>query len=284
MPVPSVPYWTTGSGMASKVGQRPPSTDTERTSNRRSVLPSVRSRWTSWERRIWTPSTPTSPVRNDPGNGHHHHRVISAALRQAEKWGMVPVSVARNATPPRVPVKALTIPPPERVRMLIDAAAVSRTPEMSSIIMIAALTGMRRGELAGLRWADIDWEGSSLTVHRSVWQTSKGWVTKDPKTHQVRRLVLGEVAMKVLASRKLRVDNAVALAEIDLAEDAYVFSDALDGARPVMPNTLTNRFRNLCRTMEAPAIEVAVGEGRDLRPDSGGRTGYTTSGTTRRPN
>ena len=40
----------------------------------------------------------------------HHHRVISAALRQAEQWGMVPVSVARNATPPRVPVKPLTDP------------------------------------------------------------------------------------------------------------------------------------------------------------------------------
>ena len=197
----------------------------------------------------------------------HHHRVISAALRQAEKWGSVPASVARNATPPRVPVKALTIPPPERVRDLIDAAGRSRTPEMSTIIMIAALTGMRRGEIAGLRWTDIDWQGSSLTVHRSVWQTKEGWGHKDPKTHQVRRLVLGELAMKVLASRKMRVDGAVGLAEIRLAEDAYVFSDALDGARPVMPNTLTNRFKNLCRKMEEPALEVATQEGRDLRAD-----------------
>jgi len=197
----------------------------------------------------------------------HHHRVISAALRQAEKWEMVPVSVARNASPPRVPVKALTIPPPERVRQLIDAAEVSRTPEMATIIMVAALTGMRRGELAGLRWTDIDWEGSSLTVHRSVWQTSKGWGHKDPKTHQERRLVLGELAMGVLAGRRKRVDDAIALAEIRLSEDAYVFSDALDGARPVMPNTLTNRFKNLCRKMEGPALKVASDEGRDLRPE-----------------
>ena len=46
----------------------------------------------------------------------HHHRVNSAALRQAEKWGMAPGSVARNATPPRVPQTALMVPPPERVR------------------------------------------------------------------------------------------------------------------------------------------------------------------------
>ena len=197
----------------------------------------------------------------------HHHRVISAALRQAERWGMVPASVARNATPPRVPVKPLTIPPPERVRELIQAAAQSRTPEMSTVITVAALTGMRRGELAGLRWSDIDWQGSSLTVHRSVWQTNDGWGTKDPKTHQIRRLVLGEHAMAVLAGRKKRVDDAVSLAETNLAEDAYVFSDALDGARPVMPNTLTNRFKNLCRSMEEPATKAANAEGRRLRPE-----------------
>jgi len=194
----------------------------------------------------------------------HHHRVIAAALRQGEKWGMVPASVARNATPPRVPVKPLTIPPPERVRALIDAAERSRTPEMATIITMAALTGMRRGELAGLRWSDVDWQGSALTVNRSIWQTKNGWGSKDPKTHQVRRLVLGEHAMRVLASRRMRVDGAAVLAEVDLVDEAYVFSDELDGSRPVMPNTLTNRFRNLCRTMEEA---MAVDLGRGLKPE-----------------
>ena len=197
----------------------------------------------------------------------HHHRVISAALRQAERWGMVPVSVARNATPPRVPVRSLTIPPPERVRQLIEAAAASRTPEMSTVITVAALTGMRRGELAGLRWEDIDWQGSSLTVHRSVWQTNDGWGVKDPKTHQVRRLVLGEHAMAVLAGRRKRVDDALDLAEAKLSEDAYVFSDVLDSSRPIMPNTLTNRFKKLCRAMEEPVLKIAIEQGRDLRPE-----------------
>ena len=105
----------------------------------------------------------------------HHHRVISAALRQAEKWGTVPASVARNATPPRVPKKPMLVPPPERVRALIDLAATSRNPEQATIITVAALTGMRRGELCGLRWSDIDWQDSSLTVRHSIWQTRDGW-------------------------------------------------------------------------------------------------------------
>ncbi len=104
----------------------------------------------------------------------HHHRVIDAALRQAEKWGTVPVSVARNASPPRVPKRPMIVPPPDRVRALIDLAAASRSPELSTVITLAALTGMRRGEICGLRWSDIDWQGSALTVRHSIWQTRDG--------------------------------------------------------------------------------------------------------------
>jgi integrase len=191
-----------------------------------------------------------SRAGTSPAMVMHHHRVISAALRQAEKWEMVPLSVARNASPGRVPVKGLTIPPPERVRQLIDAAAESRAPEMATVLTVAALTGMRRGELAGLRWSDVDWPGSALTVNRSIWQKSSGEIgAKDPKTHQLRRLVLGEHAMAVLAGRWKRATDAAALAEVELVDDAYVFSDELDGSAPVRPNTLTNRFRNLCAAM-----------------------------------
>ena len=80
-----------------------------------------------------------------PATLMHYHRVLSAALHQAERWGWVERNVARLAQPPTVPRKGMTVPPPERVRDLIDVAASSRSPEMAAIIMIAALTGLRRG-------------------------------------------------------------------------------------------------------------------------------------------
>ena len=180
----------------------------------------------------------------------HHHRVISAALRQAEKWGTVPASVARNATPPRVPKRPMVVPPPERVRALIDLAAASRSPEQATLITLAALTGMRRGELCGLRLSDVDWQGSALTVRHSIWQTRDGWGVKDTKTHQQRRLLLGEQTMGVLLGRWDRVKAATDLAEIELSEDAYVFSPVLDGMKPLLPNYVTPSFRKLCRKME----------------------------------
>jgi integrase len=180
-----------------------------------------------------------------------YHRIIAAALRQAEKWGMVPGSVARNASPPRVPVKPMVVPPPERVTQLIDAAAETRNPDLAVFIMVAALTGLRRGEMCGLQWSDIDWEGSALTVHRSIYQTKGGkWAAKDPKTHQVRRVELGPRTMEALRFRWQRMTDNVKYAGIALADDAHVFSNAVDGGRPVMPDTVTQAFTRLCERME----------------------------------
>jgi len=197
----------------------------------------------------------------------HHHRIISAALHQAEKWGWVATNVSRLTTPPTVEKKALMVPQPERVRALIDKAAASRSPEWATVITIAALTGVRRGELCGLRWSDVDWPEKTITVHRSIWQTSDGWGVKDPKSHQVRHLTLGEHVMGILAGRYQRVTDDAALAEVNVSEGAYIFSPELDGSRPMLPGAVTLAFSRICRGMEAPAAKVAKEEGRELRAD-----------------
>jgi integrase len=186
----------------------------------------------------------------------HYHRIISASLHQAERWGWVDTSVARLVQPPRVPVTTMTVPPPERVQALIEAAASSRAPEIATVITIAALTGLRRGELCGLMWSDVDWRGRWVAVERSIWQTSSGWGVKEPKSHQVRRLVLGEATIGVLAGRRRRVEDLCRAAEVDLASDAYIFSPDVDGSRPTMPGRLTQAFRRLCDQMEDRAAKA----------------------------
>jgi integrase len=186
----------------------------------------------------------------------HYHRIISAALRQAERRGWVDKSVARLVQPPRVPLTPMTVPPPERVQALIELAASSRAPEMATVITVAALTGLRRGELCGLRWSDVDWRGMSIMVERSVWQTSAGWGAKEPKSHQVRPLMLGKSTIGVLAGRKRRVDHLCHATGVALAPDAYIFGPDVDGTRPAMPSRLTQAFRRLCEQMEDRAAKA----------------------------
>jgi integrase len=71
--------------------------------------------------------------------------------------------------------------------------------------------------------------------------------------------------MSVLAGRWQRVADAAALAEVVVSETAYIFSPELDGTRPILPGAVTLAFGRLCRTMEAPAAELAKEEGRRLR-------------------
>jgi integrase len=116
------------------------------------------------------------------------------------------------------------------------------------------LTGMRRGELCGIQWSDIDWEGSRLTVRRSVWQIRSTWGLKDPKTHQVRTIALDPVTVAVLTARKARADSEAATACVPLSNDAFVWSTLADGLSPRTPNSLTRAFHRLCRTMETEAL------------------------------
>jgi integrase len=197
----------------------------------------------------------------------HLHRIISAALATAERWGWVQRNVAKLARPPAVQQKELTIPPPERVQALIQAAAASKSPEWATVITMAALTGLRRGELCGLKWSDVDWRGSAIMVRRSIWHTNDGWGEKDPKSHQIRRLLLGEHAMAVLGGRWERMSEAAKVCDEEVTEDAFIFGTDIAGTTPMLPGGVTLAFTRLCRRMEAPARKSAKAEGRELRAD-----------------
>ncbi|HEY3942913.1 MAG TPA: site-specific integrase [Acidimicrobiales bacterium] len=186
----------------------------------------------------------------------HYHRIIGAALHQAERWGWIDRNVARQATPPTSGPVTPAIPSPERVRALIAISSASRAPQMAAVITVAASTGLRRGELCALRWCDVDWDGRLLAVRRSIWQAGGRWGVKGPGAHRERRLAMGDQTIRVLSERRARVVAAARAAGGVLSDDAYVFSPAVDGMRPMLPDTVTSGFARLCRRMEALASEA----------------------------
>ena len=187
---------------------------------------------------------------------NEYHRILRAALKQGERWDLVPANVAERATPPTMPKRSITAPPPERVAELIDAAAQSRTPDLAAFILVAALTGLRRGEMCGLRFADVDWTSPAITVRRSVWQIGARSGVKLPKTHQIRRLPIGP---RVLAALRLRWEQATANAdatEVALSSEAYVFSPDVDGVRPLMPRHRDASLRSVVCQARAMGVRA----------------------------
>jgi integrase len=177
---------------------------------------------------------------------HHLHRVLSAALRQAVKWGLIARSPTERASPPPLRRRPAPAPTPDDVRRLIDVAA-ERNPILATVVSLAATTGLRRGELCGLRWSDIDLDGGTLHVRRSVKRAlDDSWTTGDTKSHKDRRLALDPASIVLLRAHRVLVDQTAQAAGVTLVADPYVLTMDPTAGQPWKPDTLGQAFGRLC--------------------------------------
>jgi integrase len=124
-----------------------------------------------------------------------------------------------------------------------------------------AVSGLRRGEAAGLRWCDIDFAGTTLTVSRQLQETSRGLVLLPPKSIAGNRvLALDPWTLQVLAAHRGRQ-------QLPAGCDGYVF--ARPGGRPYPPGYLTRRFAMLVRREGLPPIRLHDYADTCLMPTSG---------------
>ncbi len=105
-----------------------------------------------------------------PKTIRNHHAIIAAALHQGVRWGSVRYNFAERAKPPRVEHRRVQAPSVDVVHTVIDAAE-QRDPRLAPLLMLAAQTGMRRGELCARRWSDVDLQLGIVSVFRS-WSLS----------------------------------------------------------------------------------------------------------------
>lgn len=190
------------------------------------------------------------------------HAVLSAALNTAERWGWIAISPARRSRPPIARPTAIRVPTPDQLTKLIQSAEAT-DPVLATAIALAALTGARRGELVALRWSDVDLEGGSVQIERSI-SIVEGNVHEGPtKTHAARRVALDRFGVEVLRRHRTAAEALAGQAESPLIDDAYVLSPNANGARPTSPNTLTSRFAALCRKTESLARKDAAASGRE---------------------
>lgn len=103
-----------------------------------------------------------------PSTVRQHHAILSGAFGQAVKWGWCPINVAKMTSPPVVRPKRIVPPTPDQVRAIAKLAE-ERNPDLAALIMLAAVTGARRGELCALRWSDLDLpSGRSPAFHSNT--------------------------------------------------------------------------------------------------------------------
>lgn len=112
------------------------------------------------------------------------HRILKRALEKAVTDGFIMKNPCSGVKTPSPIDYEPTIYTEDEFALLLDKLEGHR---MEAIILIAGMCGLRRGELLGLTWEDIDLDKGIITVQRNVVPTSEGSITKDPKTRRSAR-------------------------------------------------------------------------------------------------
>lgn len=134
------------------------------------------------------------------------HTTLHKTLADAVDAELLARNPAERAKPPRASsarLGELRCWEARELACFLEAVSGSR---LGALWRLLAMTGMRRGEALGLRWSDIDFEHSRLSVRRALVSVGYSVVESTPKTHQARVIDLDVATVEVLSAHRLRQD------------------------------------------------------------------------------
>jgi integrase len=182
-----------------------------------------------------------------PRTVRHAHRVLARALRRVKNTAALEVEL------PGVEEEEIEILTAEQIS---DVLAKLDGHTLFPIVSLALTTGMRRGELLGLQWGDIDLDAATLRVERSVEETKAGVRLKPPKTRRGRRnLKLPAEAVAMLRAHKVQqMELRLVLGMGNVAPSTLVFGTV--GGELIRPRNLSKTWWRVRSAMGLPAVSL----------------------------
>jgi integrase len=178
------------------------------------------------------------------------HATIRKALNDAVRWGLLVRNPAQHAAPPTPRRGELRTWTADELRRFLDSLQDDR---LCAAWRLAALTGMRRGEVLGLRWTDLDLDGGWLSVRQTLIVVDNHPQLSQPKTARGER----RVALDPGTVASLRVHRKAQAAERLAAGPAWTHSDLVfshqDGA-PLHPEYVRRLFDRHLQQAGLPRI------------------------------
>ena len=173
----------------------------------------------------------------------HCQAILSTALNKAIGRGLINQNPCNFATTPKAQRKEIIIIDEEDIAKILDYTA-EHEHQYLPVIFTAFQTGLRRGELCGLQWKDVDLLGLNIQVVRSWGKLESGFGYKAPKNGKTRSVDLTVGANMFL--RELKEQQS------DITPDTHVFRYA-DGTN-MKPDTLTRVFKRIAKAVGMPNI------------------------------
>ena len=230
----------------------------------------------------------------------HHHRLISAILETAVQWQVILSNPADRLKAPRVEKTESKYLDENQAKELIEL--LQKEPiQYRTMVTLLIYTGLRRGELCGLKWSDIDFTNRVLQVQRCLqYLPERGLFLKEPKSKSSSRAIkISNVAMQLLKEYKkwqneerLRLGDLWQRRELVKEEDCWKVAGFVFtrwNGLPFNPDDLTGWFHKFIRNHNLPSVNIhslrhtnatlMIAAGTDIRTVSR-RLGHAQTSTT----
>jgi integrase len=180
------------------------------------------------------------------------HQRLSTALKQAVRLGLVSRNVCDLVTPPRVAAREMATWDGDQARRFL---AVAEQSAYGPIWLVALATGLRRGELLGLRWRDVDLDRRTLSIRQTVGLVGTTVVAGQPKTRSGRRTipVPADVIEALREHRRRQNERRLALGSIWQHHD---LAFAATNGNSINPNNLRRDHTRLVTLAGVPRIRI----------------------------
>ena len=183
------------------------------------------------------------------------HIVLHRALSDAERLGLVPRNAAHAAKAPTGRREETVTWTAEGLSQFLTQVATDR---MYAAYVVLATTRMRRGEVLGLRWSDMDLDARGLSVAQTLTTIGDQLLFGPTKTDRSRRRVAldAETAKALRSHRARQLEERLVAGELWDGGNDLVFREA--DSRPIHPDRFTTAFKRHDRAAVRAGLEVEV--------------------------
>ncbi len=171
------------------------------------------------------------------------HSTLHKVLADAVDAGLLGRNVAAGAKPPRPARRAtsgINAWDPDELGTFL---ALVRGTRLEAIWRLSAMTGMRRGEILGLRWCDLDLDRARLSVRQALVSVGYEVIRSTPKSHNARVIDLDAETIDQLRAHRARQEVERAEWGVDYQDKDLVV--AKENGEPIHPHTFSQSFERL---------------------------------------
>ncbi len=180
---------------------------------------------------------------------------LHKACKDAVRWGRIAKNPVDAADPPTMKGEGVREMKTWDAGQLKAFLAPTKGDRLSPLYHLLAMTGMRRGEVCGLKWDDVDLEAARLSVRRALIPHGDGVIVSEPKTAKGRRsIALDPGTIEVLKAQAARQIDDQDEFEGIWSDSGYVFTR--ESGEPIHPQSVSRSFGRAVKEAKLPEIRL----------------------------